>query len=93
MWWDGNGGWGVGAWLGMSVMMLTFWGLLVALVIWAVRSARREQSPVVLSRPPTGGLPVGAEAVLAERFACGEIDETEYARRRAVLRDEPDPRG
>ena len=30
---------------------------------------------------------VSAEAVLGERFARGEIDESEYRARRAVLRD------
>ena len=31
MWWDH--GWGWGDWLGMSLMMLVFWGLVIWLVL------------------------------------------------------------
>ena len=37
---DGN--WGVGEWLAMGAMMLVFWGLLIGLVIWAIRSFRNN---------------------------------------------------
>lgn len=71
MWWGGDWSWG--AWLLMVAMMLGFW----ALVIWAVTS---------FVRGGRAGLPRGAEDVLAERFARGEIDEDEFQRRREVLR-------
>ena len=70
MWWGGDWGWG--AWLIMSLTMLAFW----ALVIWAVRSLARSSD----SGPDT------AQAILAERFARGEIDENEYLRRRELIR-------
>jgi putative membrane protein len=39
MWWD-HSGWDGGDWFAMSVMMLGFWGLVAALVVWMVRSSR-----------------------------------------------------
>ena len=30
-------GWDVGDWLAMSLLMIVFWGALLALVVWAVR--------------------------------------------------------
>lgn len=38
MWWD-HSGWDGGDWFAMSVMMLGFWGLVAALVVWVVRSS------------------------------------------------------
>ena len=62
-----------GDWLAMVLMMVAFWGLLVALVVWAIRSAR------------PGGETPSPERVLAARFARGEIDDDEFRRRRGVL--------
>jgi putative membrane protein len=81
MWWN-HGGWGAGDWLAMSFMMVVFWGLLIALVIWLVRSTRSDRVP---GRRPAGIPAQPADEVLAERFARGEIDEDEYTRRRALL--------
>ena len=78
MWWDG--GWGAGAWLAMSLMMVVFWGGLVALVVWLVRGFRPDRGPGH-STPSAGR----ADEVLAERFARGEIDEDEFTRRRDFL--------
>ncbi|MDQ6934706.1 MAG: SHOCT domain-containing protein [Actinomycetota bacterium] len=73
--------WGAGEWLAMSVMMLLFTGLLVGLVVWVVRSLRREDHG---TRTPGG---IGsADDVLAERYARGDIDEDEFHRRREGLR-------
>lgn len=81
---DWNGGWGVGGWLVMSLMMVVVWGLPIALVVWAVRSSFHREQPSVTapSRPD-------ADQVLAERYARGEIDEGEFAHRREVLRSGP----
>lgn len=81
MWWS-DGGWGFG-WLLMSVTMVVFWGGLIAVAVWAVRSfsPERPRSSAAGPSPATGY----AVEVLAERFARGEIEEEEYARRRAVL--------
>ena len=53
-------------------MMVVFWGVVVALAVWAVRSARREP-------------PQTPERILAARYARGEIDDDEYRRRRDAL--------
>jgi putative membrane protein len=73
MWDDG---WGTGAWLVMSLLMLIFWALVVAGVIWLVRGARSAPPSVTDS---------GARQVLDERFARGEISEDEYRQRRVLL--------
>ena len=77
-------GWGWGYWLGMGVMMVLFWGLVIAGIVALVRyvggprDTRRLTSASGQDRP---------EQVLAERFARGEIDEDEYKRRSGLLRD------
>ena len=78
MWHDGD--WGTGAWLAMSLMMLLFWGGLIALVVWLARIGAGRNRVDKISLPAT------PDEVLAERFARGEIDEDEFTRRRAVLR-------
>lgn len=79
MWWD-DGGWGVGQWLAMTLMMVAFWGLLIVLVVWLVRGMRADSN-----RGNTSLDGRRADEALAERFARGEIDEEEFTRRRQVL--------
>jgi putative membrane protein len=74
--------WGWGGWLVMLAMMVLFWGLIVAGLIVLARSLG---GPHPGRSGPDGGRP-GAEEILAERFARGEIDEEEYTRRHALLR-------
>lgn len=69
--WQGDWSWG--AWLAMTVTMLSFW----ALVIWVVTSLARSGSRD--HRQDAG-------AILDERFARGEIDEEEYRHRRELIR-------
>lgn len=78
---DWDVGWGVGGWLMMTLMMLVVWGLPIALVVWAVRSSLHHDRASVTTPPRPD-----ADHVLAERYARGEIDEEEFARRRDVLR-------
>lgn len=68
------GGWGWGGWVGGGLMMLAIW----TLVFWAIVSVMRR---------PTEATPRtrGAEDILAERFALGEIDPDEYGERRRAL--------
>jgi len=73
MYWDGSWSWW--AWLLMSFSMVAFWGL----VIWAVVALFRRFDR---DRPQASD----PEAILAERFAAGQIDEEEYRRRLEVLR-------
>lgn len=69
MWhWNGMGVWG---WL----MMVAFWIIVIALVIWMVRStggsARSDENQAL--------------RILDERFARGEIEHDEYQERRRIL--------
>ena len=92
--WDkdwGHDGGSVGAWIGMSLMMLVFWDLIAAVVVWAVRSTRRDEPTVDMDTHRTG-VRSDPEALLTERFARGEIDEAEYSHRRDVLRGAGTPR-
>jgi len=66
---DGSGGWMVFG----GLMMVVFWGLIIALVVWAVkeltghRSSGREQSE---RRDPLD--------IAKERYAKGEIPKDEF---------------
>ncbi|MEV1143243.1 SHOCT domain-containing protein [Micromonospora sp. NPDC049799] len=74
---DHMGGWGYAT---MIVGMLLFWGLLIAGIVFLVRYA--------VSRRHGGaeGSVASPERILAERFARGEIDKSEYENRLAVIR-------
>jgi putative membrane protein len=74
MWdWPGHmGGW----WWLMAPLMIAFW----ALVIWGVVALVRSQRTA-----PHGS--ENAEGLLAERLARGDIDEAEYRRKRALIRE------
>ena len=76
--------WTAGQWVVMMLMMLIFWGGLAALVVWLMRNIlARDRVPTTPVQPPA---PLrGADDLLAERFARGEIDEEEFARRRQAL--------
>jgi len=74
--------WGWGAWLAMMVMMVVFWGLVIAAVVALVRYLGGTRQG---DRTGSGSGRASAEEVLAERFARGEIDADEYTRRRELL--------
>ena len=77
----GNGmGWG--GWLAMSLSFVVFWGLLIALVVWLVRSFRHDSATGSSNGSARANR---ADEVLAERFARGEIDDEEFNRRRELL--------
>lgn len=78
--WDG---WGWGGWFLMTLVMVVFWALVITAVVLAIRyvsggSDQRQRPTRESSR---------AEDVLAERFARGEIDEDEFRRRMATIRE------
>jgi putative membrane protein len=73
-----HGGWGWGGWMAMGVMMLLFWGLIIAAVIAIVRSWRPG------TRESLGGNG-DALRLLDERLARGDIDEEDYRKRRDLL--------
>jgi putative membrane protein len=79
MYWDGN----IGVWgyILMGVSFVLFWGAILTAIILFARSMGAG------SRRYEGGPGAGvAENLLAERFARGEIDESEYTARLTVLR-------
>lgn len=79
MLWYGNGmgGWGYGL---MSIGMVLFWALIAVGVVAMVRYG--------LTGPVSGGAPrtpPTPQQLLAERYARGEIDDEEFARRLKTL--------
>jgi putative membrane protein len=64
----------------MVFNMMVFWALLIGAVLLLVRSVRRN------GQAAPGGGRSRAEELLAERYARGEIDDEEYARRLETLR-------
>lgn len=79
--WDG-GGMGWAGWLVMASMMVVFWGVVIAAVVWFVRSTGHHHD----ERPSAGNGPEQALRLLDERFARGDIDTEDYAQRRDLLR-------
>ena len=78
LWYDHDMSWW--GYAGMGIGMVLFWALLILGIVALVRFSVNDRSRPV-SSPPS------PEHVLADRFACGEISETEYRDRLAVLRD------
>ena len=74
-WYHDGLGWG--NWLVMLLSMVAFWGL----VMWAVVVLFRDTQP----RDAAQAHPEPQD-ILAQRFARGEIDETEYRARTDALR-------
>lgn len=63
-----NGYGGAMGWLGGGIMMIVFWGLLIALIVWLVRGAT-GRNPNASSSPLE---------ILKARYAKGEIDKKEF---------------
>ncbi|WP_334540952.1 MULTISPECIES: SHOCT domain-containing protein [unclassified Streptomyces] len=84
MFWYGHdpGGWG---WFAMSVGMVVFWALLIAIAVLLSRALSQPSGSKASTGPEQPG--AAAEQFLAERFARGQIEEDEYLRRPTVLRD------
>ena len=77
MWWHGPGhGPGGWWWIVPVVWTVLFWGAVAAGGVYLLRR-----------RPAERGHGEAAEAVLADRFARGEISDEEYRERLAVLRE------
>jgi putative membrane protein len=73
-WWTSGYGWPWALlWLGFAIL---FWGGLIAILIWAVRSATAPRR-----RPDS------AMEVLGRRLAAGEISHEEYEHIRRLLED------
>lgn len=77
---------GAGSWVGWLVMvlvMIAFWALLIAGLVALVRYLLSSSPATDVTALPGAGY---AEDVLAERYARGEIDDGEYDRRLALIR-------
>jgi putative membrane protein len=85
-WYGAPSGWGYGV---MVLSMLAFWGLLVAGVVvlarWLTADRRWSAAPASSAPHPAPAAPGDPGSILRERFARGEIDETEYRHRLSVL--------
>ena len=82
--WNGGygGGWGWVGWIITAVVLVLIFAALIAAVVFAVRYLSGH-------RGLGGSQPArGAEDVLAERFARGEIDEDDYRARVTALRED-----
>lgn len=83
MGWGSDDGWssnGAGYVVMMFVMVL-FWALVIAAIVWVLRRPSHDDQ----SAGGMVGAHRSAEQILAERFARGEIDETEFTSRLAAL--------
>ena len=78
-------GLGWGGWLLWVLFMVALWALVIMAVVWLVRSFT-HRGPVTAQRAMR--VDSGAEQILAQRFAHGQIDENEYRSRLGVLRGE-----
>ncbi|MGB8503848.1 MAG: SHOCT domain-containing protein [Mycobacterium sp.] len=82
MWNGGYGsGWGWVGWIITAIVLVVFFAVLITAVVVAARSLTGGH------RGPGGHQVRGAEDVLAERFARGEIDADEYRQRVTLLRE------
>ncbi len=70
--------WGGGYGMIGGLMMVVFWGLIIALIVLAVKWLTNDRSGGDRGKPD-------AVDTLRERFASGEIDEEEFERRKKVL--------
>lgn len=91
MYWYGDHGMSGWGWALATIGMVVFWGVLIAAGVALFRYlSRGDRSTPAASAPPASpGAPTAAqspEAILAERFARGEIDEDEYHNRLSTLR-------
>ncbi len=78
----GWSGWGWGGWIMMTFLMVAFWATVITGIVLLVRYGTGDGHHGQARTAPS------AEDVLAERFARGEIDDEEYRRRLALLREQ-----
>jgi putative membrane protein len=74
--------------IGMGLMMILFWGGVIALVVWLFRSytgVSANRSSDHADNGLQGRAPGDALDILKERYARGEISREEYLEMRDVL--------
>ncbi|MUL47132.1 SHOCT domain-containing protein [Mycobacterium sp. CBMA293] len=79
-WYNHNMGWW--GYAGMGIGMVLFWTLIVVGIIALIRSSTTSTPP----DSPQARYRVAPEQLLAERFARGDIDDTDYKQRMTTLR-------
>ena len=75
----GHMGWSGGYGMFGGLMMLVFWGVVIALIVMAVRWFS--------SGTQTKQEPQDALEILKSRFASGELDEAQYRKQKSVLEE------
>lgn len=80
----GNQGWGAGMWIIAAIAMIIFWAIVVFGVVALVRSLGHRHDIPAGPQPDTA---TAAEVILRERLARGEIDEEQFRKTLAVLRE------
>ena len=85
-----GGNLGVWGWVFLGIIMFLFWGGVALLIVFLVRGSRGPGSGAGGYYPPPQPPPHDdPERILGQRFARGEIDETEYKARLDALRRRP----
>lgn len=89
--WNGNGwmmnggygsGWGWLGWMITAVVLVLVFAALITAVVSAIRYLSGDHRGAGIPQPARG-----AEDMLAERFARGEIDEDEFRQRMTALHE------
>lgn len=82
--WMWGHSWGAGSWIVLGVVTILLVTALVTVLVLAVRYlSSSQQAPA----QPAVSTQDHSDRLLADRFARGEIDEDEFRRRIAVLRE------
>jgi putative membrane protein len=82
--WGYQGGWGFGMWIVMAVAMVIFWAIVVFGVVALVRYLGHSHDT---PPGPASGPVSEAETILRGRLARGEIDEEQFRKTLATLRE------
>jgi putative membrane protein len=80
---DGDMGWWM-VWGGL--MMILFWGTIIALAVWAVRSLTQPQKSDAKSEAAGAAARTPLD-IVGERYASGEIRREEFEQIRRDLRE------
>jgi putative membrane protein len=77
-------GGGTTGWILMTISMIVFWGGVVALAVWLVRSLAgndrhaREAASAPAPPTPATAAPDGPRDIIRRRYAAGQIERAEY---------------
>jgi putative membrane protein len=81
--WGHGWGWGFGHMAFGGLMMLLFWGVIIVVIVFAVRWISAGSHGSAPNQPPRRT----PREILEERFARGEIDKEEFEERKRLLSD------